>query len=259
MPRRAGLLLAVLAVLAIAASASAAVVQEGNLRVTVLSRVAPFKLPRNATAPISVFLAGHVATVNGEVPPQLQTLTIDVNRHGLLQSQGLPTCPLARIKTSSTGRSLANCGEALIGSGRFWASVVFPDQRPYPTHGRLLIFNGRSAGKPAIFAHIYTSIPFPTSFVIPFTIKHVSKGPYGTELSAELPSALGNWGFVNRIKLTLERKYTRHGQDLSYFNAGCPAPAGARTASFSLAQATLTFDGAGPLALDVEKSCRVAE
>jgi hypothetical protein len=259
MRRRAGALAALLALLAFAASASAAVVQEGDLRITVLSQVAPFKLPRTGAAPISVFVAGHIATRTGEVPPQLQKLTIDVNRHGLLQSEGLPTCALDQIKTASDQRALANCGDAVVGSGRFNASVIFPSQRPYPTRGRLLIFNGMQAGKPVLFAHIFTTIPFASSFVITFAISHISKGPYGTELTASLPAALGNWGFVDRIKLTLKRKYTLHGQQLSYFNAACPAPAGTRTATFSLARASFEFEGGQSLAVGVEKSCRVAE
>jgi hypothetical protein len=51
--------------------------------------------------------------------------------------------------------------------------------------------------------------------------------PYGTELSASLPQALGDWGYLDRIKLTLRRKYRLHGKELSYFNAACPIAKGA--------------------------------
>lgn len=259
MRRRLAAFAPALLIVAVVTGADAAVVQDGNLRVTVLSQIQPFKLPRQGTAPIAVFIAGHIATRDGEVPPQLQTMTVDVNRHGLLQSRGLPTCGYAQIKTSSTERALTNCGDALVGSGRFWASVVFPAQRPYPTRGRLLVFNGRRGGEPVLFAHIYTTIPFSTSFVITFYIHHVDKGPYGTELTASFPSALGSWGFVDRIKLTLRRKYAVAGRQLSYFNAGCPAPAGTRSASFPLARADFTFAGGQQIGLGVEKSCRVSE
>jgi hypothetical protein len=250
--------LALLALL-IAAAATAAVVQQGNLRITVLSQIQPFKLPRTGTAPIAVFISGHVATPSGATPPQLQKMSVQVNKHGLLQSKGLPTCSLPEVQPASDERALSQCGDALVGSGRFYASVVFPDQRPYPTRGRLLIFNGRVKGKPVLFAHIYTQIPFATSFVITFAIRHIHKGPYGTELSASLPGALGNWGFVDRIKLTLKRKYRFHGKELSYFNAGCPAPKGAKVASFPLARASFQFSEAKEIALTVTKSCGVKE
>jgi hypothetical protein len=249
----------VLALAIFASLASGAVVQEQGLRITVLSQIQPFKLPRIGTAPIAVFVSGHIATPSGEVPPQLQKMTIKVNRHGLLQSKGLPKCTPEEIEATSTDRALEVCGNAVVGSGRFYATVVFPDQRPYPTRGRLLIFNGRVKGKPVLFAHIYTQNPFASSFVITFAIKHIHKGPYGTELSASLPQALGNWGFVDRIKLTLKRKYQHQGRELSYFNSGCPASRGTKAASFSLARASFHFAEHEPIVLGVQKSCRVGE
>jgi hypothetical protein len=248
-----------LALLIVATAASAAVVQQGNLRITVQSQLLPYKLPRTTTAPIAVFVSGHVATPTGETPPQLQAMTVKVNRHGLLQSKGLPTCSLHQVQPASDERALAQCGDALVGSGKFYASVVFPDQRPYSTRGRLLIFNGKVKGKAVLFAHIYTTQPFSTSFVITFAIRKISEGPYGTELSASLPQALGNWGFVNRIKLTLRRKYSYRGKELSYFNASCPAPVGTRSASYPLAKASFAFSEAKEVALTVQKSCGVKE
>jgi hypothetical protein len=248
-----------LAAFLISATAFAEVVQQGNLRVTVLAQVEPPNLPRKTPAPIAVFLSGHIGTVEGAVPPQLQTMTVKVNRHGLLQSKGLPYCTAPEIQPGSTERALKNCGDALVGSGRFWATVVFPDQRPYPTRGRLLIFNGRKAGKPVLLAHIFTRQPFVSSFVITFALKHISEGPYGTELSASLPQALGDWGFVDRIKLTLKRKYRYLAKELSYFNAACPAPAGADTASFPLATANFALSGGEEIGVTVVKACRVKE
>lgn len=108
----------------VAASASVAVVQGGNVWITVLSQVKPSKLPRHEAAPIAVLVSGHVASVDDEIPPQLQRLTIDVDRHGLPQSEGLSVCDLGQIKTASSSRALSLCGSAPVGSGRFSASVV---------------------------------------------------------------------------------------------------------------------------------------
>jgi hypothetical protein len=107
--------------------------------------------------------------------------------------------------------------------------------------------------------HIFTSNPFFSSFVLRFGIKKISKGAYGTELSASLPQALGSWGYVDRIKLTLKRKYTYKGKQLSYFNSGCPAPEGARRTVFPLALATLDFAAGLSLSAKVDKSCAVKE
>jgi hypothetical protein len=243
----------------VAAVATAATIQQGNLRITVLAQLKPYKLPREKPAPIAVFVAGHLQNAKGGIPPQLQEMRILVNRHGLLQSRGLPTCQIPEVQPASTERALASCSDAVIGSGRFWANIVLPDQGAYPTQGRLLIFNGREAGKPVILTHIFTNHPFNSSFVIPFSIRYVSKGPYGTELNASLPQALGDWGYLDRIKLTLKRKYTYKGRHLSYFNAGCPAPKGAKRASFPLAYAEFEFAGRKPMGATVNKTCGVVE
>jgi hypothetical protein len=163
------------------------------------------------------------------------------------------------VQPASSGLALSRCGDALIGSGQFWANIVLPDQGAYPTQGRLLIFNGREGGRAVLLAHIFTSHPFNTSFVIAFSIRHIAKGPYGTELSASLPEALGSWGYLDRIKLTLRRKYRYRGKELSYFNAACPAPKGAKRASFPLAYAEFSFAGRPPLGATVSKTCAVKE
>jgi hypothetical protein len=238
---------------------TAAVIQQGNLRITVLSQVQPYKLSRDGTDPIAVFVSGHVGTADKTIPPQLKKLTVKVNRHGLLQSRGLPVCPVPRIQPASTERALQNCGDALIGSGQFWAHIVLPDQGAYPTRGRLLIFNGRQEGHQAILAHIYTSNPFASSFVVPFVVRRIDGGIYGTELSASLPQALGDWGFVDRIKLTLKRKYRFKGDQLSYFNAGCPAPKIFKRTVFPLAHVSFGFEGQKQISTVVEKSCAVKE
>jgi hypothetical protein len=255
MRSRAGALTVLVAVLACASLAHASVVQEGNVRINVLSQILPYKLPRRGTAPIAVFVSGHLSEPHGGIPPQLQQMTVEVNKHGLLQSQGLPSCPLKRIQPASSERAMSSCGDALIGSGQFWAHIVLPDQGAYPTHGRLLIFNGRQKGRPVIF----TANPFFSSFVIPFSIAKIHKGIYGTKLTASLPQALGDWDYVDRIKLTLKRKYRWKGKQLSYFNAGCPAPGRSPRTVFPLALASFAFGEGLSISAKVEKACAVKE
>ncbi|HEY3491428.1 MAG TPA: hypothetical protein VGK43_00650, partial [Solirubrobacterales bacterium] len=223
------------------ATGSAVVVQEAGVRITVLSQVMPYKLPRDKPAPIAISVAGHLAAVDGGIPPQLERLKIQVNRHGLLQSRGLPVCRPEQVQPATTERALANCGQALIGSGQFWAHIILPGQEPYPTKGRLLIFNGRQHGRPTLLAQIYTAHPFNSSFLITFSIRRVNDSFYGTELAASLPETLGEWGYLDRIKLNLKRKYRFGNRQLSYFNAACPAPVGVDRIGFPLAKVTFFF------------------
>jgi hypothetical protein len=258
MARRAGALALAVLVITSASLATAATVQQGDLRITVLAQLMPYKLPRDTPAPIAVFISGHLESASGKRPPQLQSMRVLVNRHGLLRSEGLPTCKLPELAGASSQRALASCSDALVGSGQFWAHIVLPDQGAYPTRGRLLVFNGKQNGKPVLYTHIYTSNPFNSAFTIPFSIRKVKAGRYGTELNASFPVALGSWGYVDRIKLTLKRKYRHKGATLSYFNSACPAPKGTKRVAFSLARATLSFDTA-QITASVVKSCGVKE
>lgn len=233
--------------------------QKDGVRVALLGQIAPYRLPRSQPAPISVSIAGHVAATDGGIPPQLRRMKIEVNRHGLLRATGLPVCRIPQIKTATTVRALSICGPALIGSGRFWAHILLADQAPYESHGRLLIFNGRRGSQPMVLAHIFTSSPFPSSFVVPFAVSRISRGPFGTMLTGSLPQALGNWGYVDRIKLNLKRKYRFHGRLLSYFNASCPAAVGTNRAAFTLARSTFYFEELKPLSVNLVKACGVEQ
>src|SRR5262249_10995595 len=150
--------------------AGAVVVQRGNLRVTVGAELSPRRLPRTGVAPISVTVGGRVATTDGSLPPPLKSIRIELNRQGRLETAGLPRCRKSQIQPASTARALAACRAALVGQGSFSVDVVLGTQQPYPTHGRLLVFNGAYKGKPALLGQIYSAHPFASSFVIPFAI-----------------------------------------------------------------------------------------
>jgi hypothetical protein len=233
------------------------VAQKGKLRVAVSGRLAPQRLPRRGLAPIAVSLGGQISTTDQSPLPQLRGLRIELNRHGRLEEEGLPVCPRRRIEVASTARALAACRGALVGQGDFHANIVLRDQPPYPSAGRLLVFNGREAGKPVLLGQIYAAKPFATSFVIVFEIHHQARGEFGTVLTASLPEALGNWGYVTAIDLKLSRRYAYRGRRRSYLSAGCPAPAGFPGALFNLARTSFAFAGGTKLTSTLTRSCRV--
>lgn len=96
---------ACLLLLAAGGIAAAATIQQGGLRITVLAQLKPYKLPRHGTAPIAVFVAGHLQNAEGGIPSQLQRMRILVNRHGLLQSKGLPICRVPEVQPALHGTS----------------------------------------------------------------------------------------------------------------------------------------------------------
>jgi hypothetical protein len=234
-----------------------ALAQKGDLRVAVSGAFAPQALPRRGVAPISVRVGGRIFAVNGGELPQLKTMRIEFNRNGRMQVAGLPTCQAEKIRIASSARALATCRPALLGTGSFAANVVLAGQDPYPTKGRLLLFNAGSARRPALVGHIYAAKPFATSFLIPFTVSKGGRGTFGTTITASLPDALGNWGYVTAIELRMSRTYRHRGERRSFLSAGCPAPAGFPGALFALARTSFGFAGGVELGATLTRSCNV--
>lgn len=250
------LILALLLAAALTTLADAEVTQHDHLRVVMQGDLAPKALPRSGAAPVAVSLGGDLSTTDGSDLPRLRTLQIEINRGGRLETRGLPECPISQIAIATSDRAAAACRGALVGSGTFHANIVLRGQAPYPTTGKLLLFNGRSHGKPVLFGHIYASKPFATSFVITFKIAERGHGTFGTVLSASLPEALGNWGYVTGIEMKLSRRYSYRGKRRSYLSAGCPAPKGLGAVPFPLIKASFGFDGGRKLESTLNRNCR---
>lgn len=253
--RRALLGAALLALLTTTA-AVAEVTQKGTLRVSVSAKLSPRSLPREGDAPVAVSVGGQITTTDKSPAPKLKTLAIELNRHGLIESVGLPTCAYDAIETASTQRALAACRPALVGTGSFDAEITLLGQAPYPTQGKLLAFNGTRNGKPVLFGQIYSPRPFATSFVIVFAIDQKSGGTYGTTLKASLPPTLRSWGTLTGIELSLSRRYVYRGVHHSYLSAGCPAPAGFPGTSFPLARTSFGFEDGRTLRATMTRNCR---
>ncbi len=239
-----------------AASASE-IAQKGTLRINVDGKLAPHKLPRTGVAPIAVSVGGKISTTDASLPPQLKTLRIELNRHGRIDYAGLPTCVYARIQPGSSSRALAACRSSLVGQGSFSANITLAGQEPYPTAGRLLLFNGIRAGKPVLYGHIYAARPFATSFVIVFSVHRIGKGIYGTALDAPLPRSMDAWGRLTGLEMTLSRRYSYAGRRHSYISSGCPAPKGFGGAVFPLARTSFTFAEGKTLTSVFTDTCKV--
>jgi hypothetical protein len=236
------------AALALLASiATAEVSQRNGVRVKVTGSMTPIKLPRKGSAPIAVAIAGKISATSKGAFPKLIAIRIAINRNGRLDTGGTPLCRYGHISPSTTQEALLACGPSQIGQGSFSADVRIPDQSPFPSKGKVLAFNGKFKGKPAIFAHIYGTRPVPTSYVLPFLIER-TKGTYGTELSTSLPNVTGEWGYVTGISLNLDKKV---------LSAGCPAPSGFTKASFPLARTSFAFEGGPTLTSTLNRSCKV--
>ena len=256
MKAKAALATLLIACLALASLTQAEVSQQGNLRVTYNGAISPTKLPREGSAPVRVKVSAAVSSTKaGRNPPQLQTIAIAINRHGILDSTGLPVCELREIQPSTTAKALEECRASLVGAGSFEAKVLLPQQSPFPSAGKLHAYNGTYKGKPAILAHVYGTDPAPTSFTLPFVIKR-SQGAFATTLTTNLPQVTSEWGYVTGLSLDLHRTYRYRGKARSYLSASCPAPKGFPGASFSFAKVSFGFKGRSLAPPPLQRACK---
>jgi DNA-binding beta-propeller fold protein YncE len=231
-------------------------VQKGSIRVALGGDMAPTRLPREGTAPISVTVGGQISTTDPSRPPQLRKVSFAFNRAGRLDTKGLPRCRRTDIDPSSTEQALRACGDALVGEGSFAAAVRLPEQSPFPSAGKVIAFNGTEHGAPVVFAHIYGAKPVPTSIVLPLRVRH-SGGRFATHLEASLAGLTGEWGYVKSIDLRLGRTFGAGGKRHSFLSAGCPAPAGFPGAVFPLTRASFSFEGGKTLSATLTRNCTV--
>jgi hypothetical protein len=230
-------------------------VRQGTLQVSFGGSVAPHLLPRVGTTPISVAIRGRVRELGPGPPPSLRRIAIEVNRLGVLERAGLPTCPIERLRASSTEQALQACAPALVGEGRVTGDIVYAEQEPTPFGGRVVAFNGRLPnGKPAILAHLYSTTPAPITFVLAFALGH-AHGAFGTRLVADVPPRTRRTAHITSFFLRLHRLYEVDGEPRSYLSAGCPAPEGFPATTFPLVRTTYGFVGRPSVADTLVRTC----
>jgi hypothetical protein len=228
----------------------------GNLVTSVNANLSPKKLPRESRAPIAVAIDWKVSTRDGTEPPNLKKLSIEINRNGILDPTGLPTCPYGQIQPATTQRALSNCRSSLVGQGSFAALVGLEGQEKYVAKGKMVVFNSIKGGKPVLFGQIYSDYPFAASFVIVFKVTK-TKGTFGTTLTATLPPTLRTWGNLTEIKMRLQRNYSYKGKKHSFLSASCPAPKGFSSAPYRLARTSFAFDGGTKVTSNLSDDCKV--
>ncbi|HEY5977985.1 MAG TPA: hypothetical protein VIT85_09030 [Solirubrobacterales bacterium] len=213
---------AVAAALAAAAVANALIVQVGDLILKADGGFAPKALPKFENAPIKIYGGGRLSTKSGELPPILDTINIEFDRHGAVDTLGLPVCRQGRLEATTSPQARKACPNAIVGKGNGSAVVQFPESKPIPVSSPITIFNGPKKGRnDTILAHAYTTVPVPTTFIVPVVIEKINKGVYGYRTEAKIPKIANEYGHPISGNLTIDRKWTFKGKKHSYVNARC--------------------------------------
>lgn len=237
--------------IAFAGSATALKLSLGNIAMEIDGGFTPQTLPAHRDAPISLHGHAKIRTKDGTHPPVLKTLIIEYDRHGHVETRGLPTCTVARLENTDVETARRNCPGAIVGKGFGRARIVFPDSLPIPAGSALTIFNGpKFRGDPTVIGHAYLTVPVPTTFTVPIRIERIKKGRYGYRTEAEIPEIAGGYGAPTYGRIKVNRRWRLGGRRLSYVNARC---AGGRLQ----ARAFFDFDNGDRLRGTVLKRCKV--
>jgi hypothetical protein len=220
---RQSLVLAVglLAVLAVG-SAPAIELRAGDIIIRGNGGFSPTRLPKYENAPISLHGGGKISTVSGAYPPILETIDIEYDRHGAVDTTGLPVCAPAKLEATTSPQARAACPTAIVGEGSGQAVVVFPESKPIHVSSPITLFNGpRKDGDPTVLAHAYATVPVPTTFIVPVVIETIHKGVYGYRTKARIPKIAGGAGIPISGELKIGKQWTYRGRRHSYVSARC--------------------------------------
>lgn len=230
--------------------------QTGNVIVVMNGGIKPRKLPRHHPTPVTVFLSGGVRTADGSPIPRVNWIRLELAWRGVLFTRGLAVCPRRRLSSTDSRQALAACGRALVGRGKLLAQVFVPNQAPFAVRANLLTFNGKTKrGRPAVWAHAYSTNP-PTSFVIPFTVRH-QPNQNRTVLVTTIRRSVGSWPHVANFNVAVSRRFNYRGKRRSYLSATCPVPRNFTAGFLSFARATYSFAGGSQIITESVRSCRV--
>lgn len=212
----------IVAALACAAAALAVTTQIGDLKVSATAEFQPRAFPQHGTLPATFGSIVRIKTVNGEQPPALKTLIFEFDKHGKLNTEGVPTCTVGRLEGTTPAEARRRCAGALVGTGVGKARVEMPGKAPFTITSPISLFNAPpEGGRPALIAHAYETVPTPQALLVPFTIERIHHGRYGYRAQLELPPVAGGDGAAILAEASFGRTYKRHGRKIGYAEAEC--------------------------------------
>jgi hypothetical protein len=205
-----------------ASSADAIRIRAGDIVVIGDGGFKPTRLPEKRNAPITIYGGGRITTVSGALPPVIQDINFEFDRHGSVVTTGLAVCTSGKLQASTVAAARKRCPGAIVGKGAGRGVVKFPEQDPIPVSSPITIFNGPKKGRNnTVFAHFYTTVPAPTAFVVPIVIQKINNGVYGYRTEARIPPIAGGNGIPLAGHLRIGRRWTYKGKRYSYVNARC--------------------------------------
>lgn len=194
----------------------------GNTVVSATATLMPRELPAHGGAPVTLSSVTRIKNKDGSQPGALASIVFQLDKHGFVETKGLPVCTTAKLEETTPSVARKRCAGALVGTGVGRAKVTLPGQATKEISSPLSFFNGpKAGGKATLIAHAYETVPTAKTLLVPIVIERVSRGRYGFEAKVTLPEIAGGYGSATLAEATLGKTFKRGGKEVGYLNAYC--------------------------------------
>ncbi len=209
--------------MAATASAFHVHIEQGDLVIDAEGGFAPKALPKHHDAPITTHGGGKLSTKSGEIPPILSSFVLEFDKHGHVDTTGLPFCTKGKLVATD----VAGCPPGLQGRDRRHRlrqrgrrASRNSDRSKSARRSRSSTARSRAATSRSSLTPTST-IPGPTTFIVPIVIEKIHKGVYGYRINVKIPKIAGGYGHPISGSAKVGRKWTFKGKEHSFINARC--------------------------------------
>lgn len=203
-------------------SAYALSAEIGNTHISATATLLPRTLPKQGGAPITLSSITRIGTSDGSPPPGLEKMEFLFDKHGSLETKGVPVCTIAKLEGTTPAAARKRCAGALVGEGTGKAEVDLPGRAPMVISSPISFFNAPPVdGKPSLIAHAYETVPSPKALLVPIVIEKIKHGRYGFRAEIQMPEIAGGYGSPTLAEATVGRTFKRGGKPVGYINAYC--------------------------------------
>ncbi len=204
------------------ASAYALTIEIDRTVVSATAEISPRALPGHGDAPVTVGSVTRIKTTDGTPPPTLKELVFLFDKHGSLDTKGLPVCTPAKLTDTTPTVARKRCPGAIVGEGTGRAEVNFSGQAAIQISSPLTFFNAPPVGgRPGLIIHAYEKVPVPKAVLVSTVVERVSHGRYGFQVKIPVPPIAAGFGAATLAKATLGTTWKRGGKTVGYASAGC--------------------------------------
>lgn len=170
-------------------------------------RFTPARISATHRTPVALEISETLSTEDGSHLKPLREVTIEFDRHLDLDLGDVPTCHFSTMQDVPT--DWEKCSRARIGGGTVKWEVEFPEEEPFQTGGRALLYK---TGPQAMVLRSWVDLSSLQEVRVPIELGK-AEGIYALEATASIPKLAGGSGSLTHLRLRFRK---------GLFSATCP-------------------------------------